>query len=301
MVFLALRASHFINPIRLVLPGIIVSLIGGAAGYYIFNNPDKIRGKNSRTAWDNLVRFEKIYESTVEETTCQYGQNLNQQYFEDLIHLQEMTIENLNMLKNDGDIDKLMSAIINLRIDTYTQLKNITKDFIDTLNRISQVNITTDAEYNELLNQQTSLQMHYIINREHINFRDTTLIKNLGAQLIKNYKNFSGEAFNIRVATTLDTIKNRMLGNWSMITDETNATIRFNKIPLPVGVLKIYDRSVQFTWKFENDSSNILLISSPEFKDGVKKWRIIHCTDKILQYQDKDLGDMLLIACRIKE
>src|SRR5512147_2128720 len=107
-----LRAEHFTTPIRLVLPGIIVSLIGASAGYYIFNNPDKIRGANSRAAWNNLVKYETIYSENAEVITCEYNGNIGDQYFKDLVHLQEMTVQNLKMLRDDKDIDKLMASII---------------------------------------------------------------------------------------------------------------------------------------------------------------------------------------------
>ena len=130
---MALKTEHFTTPIKLVLPGIIVSLIGLTASNFIFNDPVKLRGKHSLAAWDHLVQYQKIYDQNSEALTCQYSSSIGDYYFKDLIHLQEMTIENLKMLKEDKDIDKIVGAIINLRIDTYTQLKNLSVKFIDTL------------------------------------------------------------------------------------------------------------------------------------------------------------------------
>ena len=118
MAWYSLKSEYFTTPLKLVLPGLIIA----TTGYYLFNNPEKIRAKNSLSAWNTLIKYEQIYGTNSEELYCSYNLTTTEdleRFNKDLIHFQEMTIENLKLLRDDKDIDKLMSAIVNLRIDTY--------------------------------------------------------------------------------------------------------------------------------------------------------------------------------------
>ncbi len=124
-----LRAEHFTTPIKLVLPGIIISVIGLFASNYIFNNPEKNRAKATYATWKVVNQFETMLEKNSESLPCQAGLSDQIQMKKDYAHLIEMTKQNLTDLKDEERIDKRLSAILNLKIDSYNELKKITETF----------------------------------------------------------------------------------------------------------------------------------------------------------------------------
>src|SRR5688500_10852720 len=108
---MALRSDHFITPIKLVLPGIIVSVIRLFASNYIFNNPDKNRAKATFATWKVINQFENILEKNSDLLPCNTPANDQLQLKKDFIHLYEMTRQNMVDLKGEEKIDKRLSAI----------------------------------------------------------------------------------------------------------------------------------------------------------------------------------------------
>lgn len=299
---MALKTEHFTTPIKLVLPGIIVSLIGLTASNVIFNDPVKIRGKHSRTVWDHLVRYQKIYEQNAEGLTCQYSPNIGEYYFKDLIHLQEMTIENLKMLKEDKDIDKIVGSIINLRIDTYTQLKNLTVAYIDTLmvlDRYDQA-ITDPAIRKQLTDIVLNIQTTYLNDRQHISTRDTSIISNLGSELKKSYTSFESANFrSSSLADIIDTIHKKIAGKWSMTKDGAQVEVRFNN-PDQGSVMQD-SKEEKFSWKFLGKDSTKLNIDFENILLPDWKLDIPYVSEKLMQYKDLAADGVILTACRVKQ
>ena len=292
-----LKSEHFTTPIKLVLPGIIVSLIGLTASNMIFNDPVKIRGRNSRTAWDNLRRYEKIYEENSEELTCVYGTTNGDLFYKDLIHLQEMTVENLKMLRDDKDIDKLVASIINLRIDTYTQLKKITSEFIDSLTKLSKQTFYDSIGYFKNLDEQTLLQQNFLADRIHMMLRDTFTIKNLGSELKRNYKIFENVVFFDPLTVSTDSIRQRIIGTWSMTSELDGSTMKIDKEG--TGVFTFEGTEYPYTWSLnEKDGEREFSMVFKENKLEKRIYKILHCTNKILQYRSGKNGNSLLLACK---
>jgi hypothetical protein len=299
---MALKSEHFTTPIKLVLPGIIVSLIGLTVSNVIFNDPVKIRGRHSRTAWDNLVRYQKIYEQNAEGLTCQYSPNIGEYYFKDLIHLQEMTIENLKMLKEDKDIDKIVGSIINLRIDTYTQLKNLTVNYIDTIMVLDQYDraITDPAIRRQLEEIVHNVQTGYINDRQHISTRDTSIISNLGSELKKAYASFESASFrSASLADIIDTIHRKIIGKWSMVKNGLQVEVRFNNNNQ--GSLMQNNKEEKFSWKFLGKDSTRLDIDFQNVFLLDWKLNIPYVSELLMQYKDVIENGVVLTACRIKE
>lgn len=292
-----LKSEHFTTPIKLVLPGIIVSLIGLTASNVIFNDPVKIRGKNSRTAWDNVRRYEKVYEENSEELTCLYGTTNSDLFYKDLIHLQEMTVENLKMLRDDKDIDKLVASIINLRIDSYTQLKKITTDFIDSLTKLSKQTFKDSVGYYKNLDEQKALQQNFLFDRIHVLLRDTFIIKNLGVELKRSYTSFEKVAFVDPLTISTDSIRQRIIGTWSMISESDGSSLKINKDG--TGTFTVEGTEYPFTWTLEEKEE--IRNFSMLFKDNKlekRNYKIVHCTNKILQYLSDKNGNFVMISCK---
>lgn len=297
MAWLSLKSEYFTTPIKLVLPGLIIA----TTGYYLFNNPEKIRGKNSRAAWNNLIKYEQVYGTNSEELTCSYDlvttENI-EKFNKDLIHFQEMTIENLKMLRDDKDIDKLMAAIINLRIDTYTQLKTITRQFIDTLLALDKNFRLNGGDERQLANTIKDILDKFRSDRGHIASRDSTIIKNLGGELKNNYETaFADISFDLSPTISLDTIRRRVIGSWSLKKDDTPVVVSFNRSG--IGNMMINGAKEVFAWNFGGvDSTAIIMhFDNPTYTP----WTLYvsSCSQKLLSYLDENSKDEIEVtACR---
>lgn len=292
----SLKTEHFLTPIRLVLPGIIVA----STGYYLFNNPDKIRGKNSFTAWNNLVKYEKIYEDAAQELGCSESSNDFETFNKDLIHLQEVTVENLKALRDDKDIDKVMAAIINLRIDTYTQLKILTAKFLDSINTVSSMAFYDSAGYYNIINKQVKIQTDYMNERLHITVRDTGLIRKLGLQLKQTYSAFSDLDLDQKIEVGAKALQKKIIYKWSLASEDIPVFLDIRKDNS--GIMLKDDIEYPFTWKLEDDEEMMVTKINLHFTDNSEPdWviTILNCTDKTIQYKSNKKGGMTLIGCRV--
>lgn len=295
MAWYSIKSSNILAPVKMVLPGIIVSLVGASAGYYIFNNPNKIRGRNSKAAWDNLVRYEKIYSDNSEKITCNYNGNIGEAYIKDLLHMQQMTIENLKLIRDDKDIDKLVSAIINLKIDTYTELGKLTQGFFDTLNYLDAhpVDSSDAILVNERSLTEEKLQSEYLVKRDHIFLRDSAIIGNLGRELKKAYKAFSEVDFTIVELITIEMLQQRVLGSWSLVAN--NFSLQITVKGDNTGEWKQEGESHPFTWNF--DDTDLKIHFTDKFDEDVT-FDIKFVSEKIMQFVFKNVSEKLLLACR---
>ena len=56
-----------------------------------------------------------------------------------MLHQIQMTSENLrNVLDKESNVDNLMLAVINMRIDSYNEMKKLTGTLLDTLNSLNK-------------------------------------------------------------------------------------------------------------------------------------------------------------------
>ena len=208
-----------------------------------------------------------------------------------------MTIENLKMFRDDKDIDKLVGSIINLRIDTYTQLKKITSEFIDSLTKLGNMIVYDSAALKENIQQQGMLQQQFLVDRLHLILRDTSIIKNLGAELKKTYSSFEKVVFVEPIIPTMDTIKSRIIGTWSMLSEDAPTTLKLDQSK--TGTLTLNGTNYSFNWTFEeSDDQRILALHFKDNKIADRNYQVIHCTNKILQYRNGKNANSLMIACR---
>jgi len=284
------KSAYVTTPLKLVLPGIVVSMIGIFVNNYVFNNPEKIRGKNSRLAWDNLLQYEKIYSEFYEGINCQYDGTFNEDYVDDLLHIQEMTSENLKTLREDKDIDKHMATILNLRIDTYAKLKNVSKTFFDSLFSIGE-SATTEVDPG-WHSRMASLSEKYMKMINRIYYRDTSIIRNLGADLKKKYPVFRSVNFSFVTANNLENLKDKIIGKWSILT--SNQSIQFDRPAKGVWIVDSTGRP--FTWNLDSATVKINFTDAPADSAIIE---ILTCTDRGMQAILRP-EYILFSACRIK-
>jgi hypothetical protein len=282
------KSEYFTTPLKLVLPGIIVSMIGLFVSNYIFNNPEKIRGKNSRLAWDNLVQYEKIYSEFYDKIICQYGGTFNEEYVDDLLHIQEMTSENLKTLRDDKDIDKQMAAILNLRLDTYAKLKSTSNTFFDSIFTI-RTSLTGDDSL--VLDRAVQLSTKYMRTITRIYNRDTSIIKGLGAELRKKYPTFKSVDFTFSAFIDPKKLEENLTGKWMILL--TNQTVIFEKNKKGTWILDSTKHS--FTWTLNSTKVNISF--DDESSDNID---IIKCTEGNMQFILAS-NNAPAQACRIRE
>src|SRR5688572_10447170 len=241
-----LKSEHFITPIKLVLPGIIVSVIGLFASNYIFNNPKKNKAKATFNTWNVIRQFEESFEENSDLIPCRLDTFDQVQFRKDYIHLLEMTRQNILDLKDDANIDKRLMAIINLKIDSYNETKKISEKFLDSFlvvkNELSAGQYTPEEE----LIVTSYMQQNYFNELAHITTRDTAVINSILNELTKSYIDYV-DSFKIEQKTQpIKELQTNVIGNW-YTTDKVAIDIKKDSN----GHWKQERFETDFTWKFD--------------------------------------------------
>ena len=288
---MALRSDHFITPIKLVLPGIIVSVIGLFASNYIFNNPDKNRAKATFATWKVINQFENILEKNSDLLPCNTPSNDQLQLKKDFIHLYEMTRQNMVDLKDEEKIDKRLSAILNMKIDSYTELKKLTEAFLDS----AQVVMTaadrgtiSGEEKNYMISQ---MQSKYVIELAHVATRDTTVIKNILSELNQSYRSYVDSFVVVQKIQTPEEIRKLVPGSW-LTTDKVTIKIEADS----TGNWNQPNVEFDFTWTLKNST---LTIKNKNGKEIILE--IIKISDQLITFviTDQNGNEIFANACRI--
>ena len=242
-----LKADHFITPIKLVLPGIIVSVIGLFASNYIFNNPEKNRAKATFATWNVLTQFDELFEINSDLVPCR-SESFNQiQMKKDLLHLIEMTRQNILDLKDADNIDRRLAAIINLKIDSYNERRINTETYLNDVD--SLIAETTRKKYTseKQLELNSNIQVRFYNENDHISNRDTSVINSILNDLTKSYKSYV-DSFKVHTKKqTAGELQSYVMGRW-LTTD--NVLIDVNKNG--TGYWDDHEETkTGFTWTFD--------------------------------------------------
>ena len=223
----SLKADHFITPIKLVLPGIVVSLVGASAAFFLFNNPAKTKAKQTYASWNVIREYENAYTKSTEDAICLAEQFNQVQFQKDLTNLLGVLIDNLKDLKDEENIDMRLKAFLNLKIARYTDTKRITEVFLDSvikLNRLAELypndqQIKDDAQ---------DLQVSFSIERDHIQTRDTNELKRIAFELNKEHTKYT-DSFQLDLPKfqTAFEIKQNLAGKWRF--PEVDLIVEFKK------------------------------------------------------------------------
>ncbi len=224
------RFSGILNAVKVVLPGIIVSLIGGTAGVMLFNNPGKIKGRATQAAWHAVIQYEKIYDNNI-ITTARFAstETINglKQYKDDLMHQIQMLTENYRNIKEENNIDSRLLAVINCKTDTYNQIHRLTDVYLDSMVKLAEnpvfyvprTNDDSDSSYNNKVETASvDIMNTYNRRRMHLIDRDSSTISNILEQLTQSY---SRPLYTFRFAKRLPdeykrTLQN-IIGDWDLL------------------------------------------------------------------------------------
>ena len=241
-----LKSEHFITPIRLVLPGIIVSVIGLFASNFIFNNPHKIKAKATHATWKVVTQFEDMFEINSDRVPCRLDSFDQIQWKKDLLHIIEMTRQNILDLKDDDKIDKRLAAIINLKIDSYNERRKITEAYLNNLDSLNNEIISRNYDLEKQFELTSALQVKFHDESEHISNRDTAVINSILTDITKSYIDYV-DSFKVEYKKpTAKEIQESVIGKW-LTTDDV--LIEVNKDGTGHWTHSLMDTS--FTWTFD--------------------------------------------------
>jgi hypothetical protein len=299
---MALKSEHFTTPIKLVLPGIIVSLIGLTATNYIFNNPKKNKAKATYNTWNVIRQFEEGFEENSDLIPCRLDTFDQVQFRKDYIHLLEMTRQNILDLKDDDNIDKRLMAIINLKIDNYTETKKVSEKFLDSFLVVKNELNTGQYTSDEVLSITSYMQQNYLNELVHLINRDTAVVSGILNDLTKSYIDYV-DSFKIEQKTQpIKELQTNLIGNW-YTTDKVAITIKKDSS----GHWKQEGIETDFTWKFDTS----LLVKdkiNPKFSQvaikfpngNVISFEMVKATTQIFVFYIKDARGNFIYssACR---
>lgn len=223
----SLKADHFITPIKLILPGIIVSLVGASAAFFIFNNPDKTKAKQTHASWTAVRDYEKAYTTGFEESFC-LNENIDQiQFRKDFTHLLEVLISNLEDLKKEENTDMQFKGFLNLKIARYSEARKITEVFLDSVIKLNQL-ATLYPNDQSIKEEGQQLQKQYATDLAHIETRDTIELKRIALALNKQHTKYTDSfLLDLPREQTINELKQNFIGKWRF--PEILATVEFKK------------------------------------------------------------------------
>ena len=245
--------AAFAGIAKTIFPGLIVSIIGGSFAFWMFNNPEKIRGKATLRAWESLKQYERLYINNTDAINCGNIIEGAERFKSNLLHQIQMTSENLkNILEKEGNVDNLMLAIINMKIDSYNEMKKQTEIFLDTLISLDEKSLQYQLDKVEFTKKWIQTYSSYMDECAYLRNRDTATIHNILQELYKTYSiNFSQE----KSLPDLAKLRQSMIGNWSVALFKVSFGLKEDS----TGYWNAYDRSFKCTWDLDSTTLKINL------------------------------------------
>lgn len=282
-----------LGAIRMVLPGIIVSLIGGTAGILIFNNPNKNKGRSTQSAWHSVIQYEKIYDENV-ITTTRFAEMETiegiKKYKGDIMHQIQMLSENFKNTKEEGNVDNRLFAIINCKVDTYDQILKLTDVYLDSLIHLAEnpqkyvsTKNETDSSYARKIEELSySIMNDYNRIKLHLINRDTSTINNILSQLTQSYiRPLYKFYFTNRLPDEYKNSLNNLYGKWNFLITPGSFTLNKDK----TGTLTLDEYTRKGRWELDRDFQFRL---TTEAKDSFFTFHVLNVTDKTVRLAIND-------------
>ena len=211
----------------MVLPGIIVSLIGATAGYFLFNNPDEKKAKESYKTWSVIKEYESAFKKGFESYYCSTDSLDMIKFRKDYAHLLDILINNLQDLKGNKEMDPRVSAFLNFKISRYKESMKITDTFLNQLEPVSD-QLRLYPENNFLRAGAKRLEQNYLIDLAHIETRDDQELVRISDALNTEHKKYT-DSFRVEIEKMqpIKEIEKNVAGKWSF--PEVQYIIEFNK------------------------------------------------------------------------
>jgi len=252
---MALKSEHFITPIKLVLPGIIVSLVGASSAFFLFNNPKKNKARQTYASWNVIREYETAYARSAEEAIC-LSEHLDQvQFQKDLTHQLGVIIHNLEDLKDEENIDMRLRAFLNLKIARYTDAKKITEVFLDSVIKLNRAALLYPTDQ-QIKQDAQNLQVNFSTEIEHIQTRDTNELKQIAFALNKEHIKYTDSfLLDLPRIQTVDEVKQKFIGKWSF--PEVDIVMEFKKDKK--GTWEESGQTHNFQWTMEDKTVSVYI------------------------------------------
>lgn len=281
------------SPIRKFFGGVLATVIAGTIVYFVFNNPKKIKGRATLEAWNSLLQYEDIYDENVILTTCNNPLNTIEsfsQYKVDIVHQLQMAADNFKNIKEEKDVDTRLFAVINLKVDTYNQTKDLTEFYLD-----SVINLMSDTtsilyqmdEVSEIQQTVGEIMKSYSEKRQHFFDRDTATINHVLNELTGSYNTALYKyKFGKQLPDQQKRVRKYILGKWSFF-GGGSLTVNPDNSALFI-TEDAYKRKCR--WDIEENS---LILTK---RDSVFRFDIARITDRALRLSVNK--DAAIIACK---
>jgi len=242
---------------KTIFPGLIVSIIGGSFAFLVFNNPDKIRGKATLRAWESLKQYERLYTNNTDIINCGNIAEGAVRFKSNMLHQIQMTSENLkNILEKEGNVDNLMLAIINMKIDSYNEMKKRSEAFLDTLISIDTISVyKVDKE--EFTKRWIKTYTSYMDECGYIKNRDTATINKIVKELSKIYSIDFLQEKNI---PDLKELRKSLIGDWNISLFQVSFGLKEDS----TGYWNGWDLTSKCTWQLDSTILKIKLDGDSE-------------------------------------
>lgn len=280
---LASAGSATFSVVKTIFPGLIVSIIGGSFAFWMFNNPDKIRGKATLRAWESLKQYERLYIDNTDQINCGNLSEGTERFKNNMLHQIQMTSENLgNVLDKETNVDNLMLAVINMRIDSYNEMKKLTGTLLDTLNSLHKKPAITTTQW-------IDLHTTYMDECAYLKNRDTATINKILKRLSQTYSiSFTEDKF----LPDISELRKKIIGKWQIALYQVTFELRDDG----TGFWNGMHGNQPTTWQID---STIIKI---RYNDNTVKYdlSVKRTTDEVLSLnQIGGSKETAYIACRI--
>jgi hypothetical protein len=272
---------------KTIFPGLFISILGGSFAFWMFNNPEKIRGKATLRAWESLKQYERLYFDNTDQINCGNFSGGMERFKNNMLHQIHMTSENLKtVLDKENNVDNLMLAILNMRIDTYNEIKKLTDTLFETLNVMYSFN----APEIDITNRWIAMHTTYMDECAYINNRDTSTINKILKELRQVYSIKLTEDKFLPDSTEL---RKKIIGKWQIALYNVTIDLKTDGTAFWNGL----QGNQPSTWQLDSTVVKI------KYNDGTIKYDLAlkRVTDDILSLsQIGGTKETSYIACRIK-
>jgi hypothetical protein len=283
--------TAFAGIAKTIFPGLIVSIIGGSFAFLVFNNPDKIRGKATLRAWESLQQYEKLYINNTDEINCGNVSEGAERFKNNMLHQIQMTSENLkNILEKEGNVDNLMLAIINMKIDSYNEMKKQTEVFLDTVISLDNISLKVMQDKQEFTSRWIQTYSSYMDECAYLKNRDTATINKILKELSKSYSISFMQEKNI---PALSELRRNIIGNWNV----SLFKVSFGLNEDSTGYWNAYDSTWRCTWQLDSTKLKVNLNNAGNIEIFLERVT----PDKIVfKEPGGEFKNNFFLACRTK-
>lgn len=268
------------NAIKSIIIGVITTVLGAAAVYFLGFHDKKENPKKEATenAMKSIIQYEQILEKSIMGLACNSDNEYAQQAF--LKEIEQLK-GNMTNIKSEKDVDNRVFSLIDRRVTSLNELTEASEEMFNGMASLRGDSSTLTED--EFVARSLALQKKYNDRTVQIAEEEKILKTDIIAALKKEYEL---EFDDIR-SLQLDMKDANITGKWlinGVVKWDINADHSFSWV--------VEDKTFSGSWSLKNDTLH-LKFSHPEEAD----FKIIQLYNNILSYKNTVDGTVL-VACR---